>query len=104
MQPKPATWCRFKPALAGGEPAFVATTMEDGFKLRPEALEAAIEKTFGLFSEVMVRDPAEWAAIIKANPLPKKAREDPAHLVCLVCSYIGCFQSTLYGNSSQLRS
>ncbi len=48
-------------------------------------LEAAIEKTFGLFSEVMVRDPAEWAAIIKANPLPKKAKEDPAHLVCLVC-------------------
>ena len=49
------------------------------------ALEAAIEKTFGLFSEVMVRDPAEWDAIIKANPLPKKAKEDPAHLVCLVC-------------------
>jgi uncharacterized protein (DUF1697 family) len=49
------------------------------------ALEAAIEKTFGLFSEVMVRDPAKWAAIIKANPLKKKAREDPAHLVCVVC-------------------
>jgi aspartate aminotransferase len=28
--------------LAGGEPTFVETTMEDGFKLRPEALEAAI--------------------------------------------------------------
>ncbi len=25
----------------------------------------------------MVRDPAEWAAIIKANPLPKKAKERP---------------------------
>jgi uncharacterized protein (DUF1697 family) len=49
------------------------------------ALETMIEKTFGLFSEVMVRDPAEWAAIIKANPLKKKAKEDPAHLVCLVC-------------------
>lgn len=48
-------------------------------------LEAAIEKTFGLFSEVMVRDPTEWAAIIKANPFPKKAKEDPAHLVCMVC-------------------
>ena len=33
----------------------------------------------------MVRDPAEWAAIIKATPLPKKAKEDPSHLVCLVC-------------------
>jgi aspartate aminotransferase len=28
--------------LAGGEPTFVDTTLEDGFKLRPEALEAAI--------------------------------------------------------------
>ncbi len=49
------------------------------------ALEGAIEKTFGLFSEVMVRDPAEWAAILKANPFPKKAKDDPAHLVCVVC-------------------
>ena len=49
------------------------------------ALEAAIEKTFGLFSEVMVRDPDEWSAIIRANPFPKKAKEDPAHLVCVVC-------------------
>ena len=28
--------------LAGGEPVFAATTIEDGFKLRPAALEAAI--------------------------------------------------------------
>lgn len=48
-------------------------------------LEQEIEKTFGLFSDVMVRDPAEWDAIIKANPLKKKAKEDPAHLVCLAC-------------------
>ncbi len=49
------------------------------------SLEVAIEKTFGLFSEVMVRNPDEWVAIIKANPFPRKAKEDPAHLVCLVC-------------------
>ncbi|MFT3725853.1 MAG: DUF1697 domain-containing protein [Hyphomonadaceae bacterium] len=48
-------------------------------------LEAAIETAFGLFSEVMVRNPDEWSAIIKANPFPKKAKDDPAHLVCLVC-------------------
>ncbi len=48
-------------------------------------LEAAIKKTFGLVSEVMVRNPDEWAAIIKANPFPKKAKDDPAHLVCVVC-------------------
>lgn len=49
------------------------------------ALETIIEKTFGIVSEVMVRSPAEWAAILKANPFPEKARKDPAHLVCLVC-------------------
>ncbi len=48
-------------------------------------LEAAINATFGLVSEVMVRDPKQWAAIIDANPFPKKAKEDPAHLVCMVC-------------------
>jgi len=47
-------------------------------------LEAAIEKTFGLVSEVMVRDPDEWRAIIDANPFPKKAKDDPAHLVVAV--------------------
>ncbi len=58
-------------------------------KTAPAKLEAAIEtmieNTFGLFSDVMVRDPDEWAAIIKANPLTKKAKEDPANLVGLVC-------------------
>ena len=33
--------------------------------------------------------PKHWsevpAAIIKANPFPKKAKDDPAHLVCVVC-------------------
>lgn len=49
------------------------------------ALEGAIEKAFGLFSEVMVRDPTQWSAILKANPFPRKAKDDPAHLVCVVC-------------------
>lgn len=49
------------------------------------AIEGAIESTFGLFSEVMVRNPDEWAAIIKGNPFLKKAKDDPAHLVCIVC-------------------
>jgi uncharacterized protein (DUF1697 family) len=49
------------------------------------ALEGAIKKTFGLVSEVMVREPAQWAAILKANPYPKKAKDDPAHLVCVIC-------------------
>lgn len=49
------------------------------------ALEAMIEESFGLFSDVMVRNPAEWSATLSANPFPKKAKADPAHLVCMVC-------------------
>ena len=49
------------------------------------SLEAVIAKTFGINSEVLVRDPNQWAAILKANPFPKKAKDDPAHLVCVVC-------------------
>ena len=48
-------------------------------------LETAIETAFGLFSEVMVRSPSDWAAILAANPFPEKARDDPAHLVCMIC-------------------
>lgn len=48
-------------------------------------LETMIQETFGLFSEVIVRNPAEWSAVLKANPFPEKARDDPAHLVVLVC-------------------
>jgi uncharacterized protein (DUF1697 family) len=69
--------------IASGNLVFDARTTAPA-KLEA-ALEAMVEKTFGLFSEVMVRDPAEWAAIIRANPLKKKAKDDPAHLVCVVC-------------------
>jgi len=69
--------------IASGNLVFDARKSSDA-KIEA-ALEAAIEKTFGLFSEVMVRNPEEWSAIIKANPFPKKAKDDPAHLVCLVC-------------------
>jgi uncharacterized protein (DUF1697 family) len=69
--------------LASGNLVFDARKTPDA-KLEA-ALEAAIGKTFGLFSEVMIRNPAEWDAILAANPFPKKAKEDPAHLVCVVC-------------------
>jgi uncharacterized protein (DUF1697 family) len=69
--------------IASGNLVFDAKKATDA---RIEAdLEAIIEKTFGLFSEVMVRNPTEWAAILKANPFPKKAKDDPAHLVVMIC-------------------
>lgn len=69
--------------IASGNLVFDARKATDA-KIASE-LEALISKTFGLHSEVMVRNPTEWSAILKANPFPKKARDDPAHLVCVVC-------------------
>lgn len=69
--------------IASGNLVFETKKAADA-KIEAE-LETLIEKTFGLFSDVMVRGPAEWTAILKANPFPKKAKDDPAHLVCVVC-------------------
>lgn len=68
--------------LASGSLIFETKTTSTA--KREATLEAAIERTFGLLSEVMVRDPAEWRAIIAANPFPRKARADPAHLIVAV--------------------
>jgi uncharacterized protein (DUF1697 family) len=48
-----------------------------------QALEAAIEKRFGLRTDVFVRTAAEWAAIIARNPFPDAARDDPGHLLAI---------------------
>ena len=46
-------------------------------------IEAELENALGLRTPVMVRSAAEWRALIKANPYPKQAVEDPAHLVVM---------------------
>lgn len=46
-------------------------------------LEKEIAKKFGRPVDCMVRTESEWAAIIKANPFPKEAADDPSHLVVL---------------------
>ena len=47
-------------------------------------LEAAAEKKLGLKTRFFLRSPAEWAAMIAANPFPEAARDDPSHLVAMV--------------------
>lgn len=54
----------------------------------PQALETRLEQAFldalGLKTEVMVRDAAEWSAIVEANPFPAEAKSDPSHLLVMV--------------------
>jgi uncharacterized protein (DUF1697 family) len=53
----------------------------------PQTLEAEIARALadqvGLKTEVMVRGPAELAAVLAANPFPEMAKDDPSHLVVL---------------------
>jgi uncharacterized protein (DUF1697 family) len=53
-----------------------------------EALETRLEQVFleqlGLKTEVMVRDAAQWSALVAANPFPNEAKSDPSHLLVMV--------------------
>lgn len=53
-----------------------------------ELLEARLERAFaaelGLSTEVMVRDAAEWSALIAANPFPAEAKSDPSQVLAVV--------------------
>jgi uncharacterized protein (DUF1697 family) len=46
-------------------------------------LEKEIEKKFGRPVDCIVRTDKEWSAIIKANPFPKEAVDDPSHCVVM---------------------
>jgi uncharacterized protein (DUF1697 family) len=61
-------------AFAGGEksPAKLA-----------RRLELAIEKEFGLRTTIVVRSARELAKILKGNPFPKMAGQDPSHLLVM---------------------
>jgi uncharacterized protein (DUF1697 family) len=48
-----------------------------------ERLEAAITRELGIATDVMVRDHAELAAVITANPFPRQAREEPNRLMAM---------------------
>ncbi|TAJ63958.1 DUF1697 domain-containing protein [Brevundimonas sp.] len=47
-------------------------------------IEAAMEKTFGLNVAAMVRTPAQWAALVAANPFPGEAARDPSKVLVMV--------------------
>jgi len=59
----------------------------DGGRKSPSALEKLLEgetdKRLGVAVDYMVRSADEWRAIIAANPFPKEAKSDPAHLVVM---------------------
>jgi uncharacterized protein (DUF1697 family) len=47
-------------------------------------VEAALRESVGLKADVVVRGPAAWRAMIRANPFPRQAETDPGRLVAMV--------------------
>jgi len=69
-------------------------------------LEAAIAKALGVETEIFVRTAEEWRAIIGANPFPKAAREDPAHLLMMALKHeptatqVGALRAAIKGRET----
>lgn len=49
-----------------------------------KAIEAETERRFGRRIETIVRTPAQWARMMKANPFPTEAADAPARLLLMV--------------------
>ena len=48
------------------------------------AVEAAMERTFGLKVAAMARTPQQWAALIAANPFAAEAKAQPSGMLAMV--------------------
>lgn len=68
--------------LASGNVVFEATRT-DGAALEAR-LETALTEGLGVTTHFMVRDAAEWSAMIAANPFPDVAEQVPSRLLVLV--------------------
>jgi uncharacterized protein (DUF1697 family) len=66
--------------LASGNAVFEADAEEAEISA---AIEAGLRQRFGLATDVLVRSPRQWAALVRANPFPEAASRDPAHLVAM---------------------
>ncbi len=69
-----------KTLLQSGNLVFGSSKSESALET---LLEKEAEKRFGFPIDFMVRSREHWEAIIDANPYPKQAKDDAAHLVVL---------------------
>lgn len=69
-----------KTLLQSGNLVFGSSKSESALET---LLEKEAEKRFGFAIDFMLRSRDHWQAIIDANPYPKQAKDDAAHLVVL---------------------
>lgn len=67
--------------LASGNVVFRSS--EASSERLEKRLEEAVAKKMKVETDFFVRSAGEWEAIVKANPYPKMAKEDPGHLVMM---------------------
>ena len=70
----------------GQHPISTASSLDvvERFLERSSERRPSLASRLGLETDVFVRTPAQWAAIVKANPFAEMAKRDPSHLVVLV--------------------
>lgn len=88
----PLPMARLRAVLEGLGLSEVRTLLQSGnavFRGGPagpaleRAVEAALEKRLGLRVDCLVREAAEWEAIVERNPFPRQAKADPGHLLVM---------------------
>jgi len=47
-------------------------------------LERLLDRSFGLRTDVLARTADEWHEVVRRNPFPEAARDDPSHLTVLI--------------------
>lgn len=73
---------RVRTLLQSGNAVFDSTTRTTSAV--EKELETALAARLGVETEVFARTPAQWTAIVEANPFAVMAKRDPSHLVVLV--------------------
>ena len=61
----------------------VFRTKEANLERLEERFQSAFEKKFGFRSDVVLRTAADMTAIVKRNPFPKRAEEEPGRLAVM---------------------
>jgi len=60
-------------------------------------LEAEARKRLGLDTDFMVRTAKQWNAIAAGNPFPAEAKNDPGHLLVMVCKDVVAKETKITG-------
>lgn len=68
--------------IASGNLVFDAGSKKDA--ALETALENAVERRFGLKTDIFVRTAPEWAELVAQNPFPAEAEKEPALVVAMV--------------------